>query len=142
MILSDTLMVVVSVIAVIWAIYQIYSTHQLDVKLTFLTKQLDQSVQRLHRARDAAIRMHEANVFLIQYVSTNPQITDVYCQKHAELSASRAELRGLAFAIDDKELLDIVNENLGDTEGSIRNHVQRIHTRISKLIEITSNNSQ
>ena len=67
--------------------------------------------------------------------------------KDAELSAYKAELRGLAFAIDDKELLRLVNEGYSFTglpqkernfikdEMEIRGRSQHLHTRISQLLK-------
>lgn len=123
----------------------------------------DQKVQRLYRAREAVIAVHKAHVYLINYgqnkvaVWAEEQIgkrarplvlDDNYFIKSAELSAAQAELRGLAFAIGDKELLHQVNNpidnrtsddkriNAAFREIDIRANSQHLHTRITELLEI------
>lgn len=96
------------------------------------------------------IQIHEAHVFLLNYVQYMKEPDEIYATKHAELSAYNAELRGLAFAIGDKELLNLVNESysfihyspadrsvVGD-EMEIRGKSQKLHTRISQLIKDTA----
>ncbi len=78
------------------------------------------------------------------------QLNEEYSLKFAEMSAYQAELRGLAFAIGDKELLEIVNKGYESQKYSpeersfeldemeIRGKSQHLHTRISQLLtEIT-----
>lgn len=86
-------------------------------------------------------------MFLLEYGASGKEATEVYFTTMAELSVHNAELRGLAFAIGDEELLRLVNEgyeflsqppdqrNIVLDEMTIRNHSQHLHTRISQLLE-------
>src|SRR5262249_21402858 len=136
-----------------WAIYQIYATRKL-AKITSdlnqevhrLNTNLDQSIQRLYRARDLVIQIHEVEVYFLYENLRQAAHTEPMSLKSAEKSSHMAKLRGLAFAIEDKELLGIVNElrpldaeqNIAATEMTIRLHSQKLHTRISQLLQETT----
>ena len=145
----DLLQLIVISIVAIWGIYQTRVTKKLEGELHRLNTSLDQSIQILHRAREAVIQMHQAHVFLLNYVQhmNDENLPDeVYATKYAELSAYKAELRGLAFAIGDQELLDLVNKSYEFMNQSpeerfsmlpemeIRGRSQKLHTRISQLL--------
>lgn len=149
----DFLQIIVITIVAIWGIYQTRVTKNLEGELHRLNASLDQSIQILHRAREAVMKVHQAHVFLLNYVKyLNDEAfpNEVCATKHAELSAYKAELRGLAFSIGDKELLDLVNESYEFMkqapeerfsmlpEMEIRGRSQRLHTRISQLLELAT----
>lgn len=123
----------------------------------------DQSVQLLYRAREAVIAIHKAHVYLLDYVAHKEsvqkakndygdekfvvELDDPYFTKHAEISAAKAELRGLAFAIGDAKLLELVNNpkhmpnsSLGrmESEMDMRGNSQQLHTRISELLIVAT----
>ncbi len=134
---------------------QAYVTHQLERRLYRLNTNLDQSIQRLHRAREAVIQEHKAEIFLRQYMNAQKERvaekSDIYFEKHAELSAYSAELRGLALAIGDEKLLSIVDrspsppassDNLQIRETDARIRAEDLHARISKLLLDATADSQ
>ena len=149
-ILDALLQLIAVTIVAIWGIYQIRVTKKLEQEVHRLNIGLDQSIQLLHRAREAVIQRHRAHVFLLEYKASEKEPTELYFTKLAELSVCNAELRGLAFAIGDKEFLRLVNEGYGFLrqppternitldEMEIRNRSQRLHTRISQLLEIAA----
>ncbi|HQU37039.1 MAG TPA: hypothetical protein PLR65_10670, partial [Anaerolineales bacterium] len=108
--LLDTLLLIVTVIVAIWGIYQTYVTKRLEAQVHRLNAGLDQSLQTLHRAREAVIKIHSAYVFLLQYTELQEQPDEAFKKAFAEKSVYEAELKGMAVAIGDKELLDLVNE--------------------------------
>lgn len=145
---------VVTVLVVIWGIYQTYVTKRLEHQVYRLSVGLDQSLQILHRAREAVIKTHSAYVLLLAYRErrneTDESYMKVWAEKYAEKSAYEAELKGIALAIGDKELLDLVNEgytvmtnsdeqrNLRRDEAEIRGQLEHFHERISQLIKATT----
>ena len=145
--LLSVLQLGVTIIVAIWGIRQTFTTNRLEKEIHFLRVNLDQSMQLLQRARDAAIGMHKAHVFMLEHRQLNKKIDDVYISQFAEFSAFWAELRGLAFAINDQELLDLVNKGFSfdgisneqrsivRDEAEIRGRSQHIHTRIARLLE-------
>lgn len=160
--LLEALGLVVTGILGVWAIYQTYITSRLNQQLHKFNLKTDQSIQQLYRAREATIERHKAAIYLSEFnrmrkelKDETPQFpNDVMFQKFAEFSAHWAELRGLAFAIGDSELLSAVNETKTGSssdentsqslahmlhEMNYRGQSQRIHTRISQLLlEATS----
>ena len=146
----DVLQLTVTVIVAIWGIYQTYVTRKLEREIHYLNAGLDQYIQLLHRARDAVIGMNQTHVFMLNYRELREDIDDRYIEKIAEHSAYWSELRGLAFAINDKELLDLVNKgydfkhlpseerNAMLDEMEIRGRSQKLHTRIAQLLELTN----
>jgi hypothetical protein len=76
--------------------------------------------------REAVIQKHKAHVFLLNHVKFVKEPNETYATKQAELSAYQAELRGLAFAIGDQELLDLVNhsERHSDSMGALSEEEQ------------------
>jgi hypothetical protein len=146
--LLDALQLMVVTIVAIWGIYQTRVTNRLAQQVHRLNTGLEQSIQILHRAREAVIKIHAAYVFLLEYRSQISEPTEIYITKFAEMSANQAELRGLAFAIGDKDLLALVNEgyrfreipsgerNTIMDEMEIRGRSQKLHTRISELLKL------
>lgn len=139
----EAIQLTISVVLAVVTIRQARVTHELERRLYKLNTNLDQSIQRLHRAREAVIEIHKAKVFLIEYVTaykneSKTELTDTYFQKQAEASAYAAELRGLAFAIGDEQLLSIVNnfpvDKVMPPEMQERARAQHLHTRISQLL--------
>lgn len=134
-------------------------SHRLEHQLKRLNTGLDQSLNILHQAREATIRKHQAEIYLLEWKGLKEQelsgtVLEVYLNKYAEYSAAWAELRGLTFAIGDKELINLVNNtpeirekhNPTETEKAyartmhemgVRGYSQQIHTRIAKLIQET-----
>jgi len=143
----DVLQLVTMVVIAIWQIYSVRAIKKLEQEVHRLNIRLDQSMQRLHDAREAVIQRHKAHVFLLEYQASRKEATELYFTTMAELSARNAELRGLAFAIGDKELLTLVNEgydflgvppdqrNITVDEMTIRGRSQKLITRISQLLE-------
>lgn len=137
----------VTIIVAIWGIRQTYTTNRLEREVHLLNTKLDQDIQQLHHAREAAIGMHKAHVFMLQYYYQNKQADDAHITQFAESSAHWAELRGLAFAIKDEELLRLINEpfrfealpseqrNMIRDEAELRGHFQQLHTRIAQLLD-------
>ena len=125
------------------------TSHQLRLQNT----DLDQRILLLQRARDAAIKINEAEAFIYDFVGVkqdpefNKAHREILSTKTAQISAGNAELRGLGFALDDKILLDLINHRerpkdkfIADSEGIInvaemysRGFAQRVHTRIAEL---------
>jgi hypothetical protein len=140
--------IVITAVLGIVTILQIYVTYRLNIRVRLLDLQLDQSIQRLHRAREAVISRQKAYVYLLEYVKTGREASEPYFERHADWSAYQAELRGLAFAIDDKELLDLVNNGERDSENptiseiNARHQAQLLHTRIAQLLKEETNNRQ
>ena len=142
----DALLLIVTTIVAIWGIYQTYVTKRLEQQVYRLNIGLDQSLQTLHRAREAVIKIHSAYIFLLQYREFQEKPDEAYKKAFAEKSVYEAELKGMALAIGDKELLDLVNEgyrvmeipdeqrNLMRDELEIRAQLRRFHTRIAQLI--------
>ena len=143
----QALQLVVMIIVAIWGIYQMRVTKRLEQEVHRLNTGLDQSILLLHRAREAVIQRHKAHVFLLEYKMSGEKPTELCFKTMAELSVHNAELRGLAFAIGDEELLKLVNKgyeflsqppdqrNITLDEMTIRNRSQHLHTRISQLLE-------
>lgn len=142
--LAAGLQILITALLAVVTVRQAWVTSQLERRVHRLNASLDQSIQRLQRAREAVIQENKATVFLAEYVQAlksegKSELTEAYFEKHAELSACKAELRGLAFAIGDKELLQIVNNFPRDSvmppEMEARARAQHLHTRISQLLE-------
>jgi len=143
----DALQLVTVAIVAIWGIYQTRVTKRLEQQIHRLNTGLDQTIQLLHRAREAVIKIHSAHVFMLEYVDHQEKPNELYMTTFAERSAYEAELRGLAFAIGDEELLALVNKGyefdkrpieartFWMDEAEIRGRSQFLHTRISQLLE-------
>jgi hypothetical protein len=154
MTLPEILQLAVTIIIAIWGIYQTRVTKNLEREIHYLTVGLDQSIQLLHRAREAVIGMNKTHVYMLHYKELGQDIDSNYVEKLAEHSAYGAELRGLAFAIKDQELLDLVNKGYDFTgtpneqrnpvrdEAQIRGRSQQLHTRISQLLELATKNKR
>lgn len=116
---------------------------ELGYKVQFLSKQIDNSANLLVQARDAVDKHHTAYVFLMNYRQANLEMPDYALQatKLAELSMYKAKLRGLGFAIGDKELLSIINKGIDYEQDAImkemdmRGRTQKMHTRIAQLLD-------
>jgi len=144
------LSLIASVLVAIWGIYQTYVTKRLEQNIHRLRIGLDQTIQLLQRAREARIKIHQAHVYLLDYQTYFKDPNEILLEKQSEISAYQAELRGLAFAIGDKELLDLINSgyeftgvplserNVVKDEMEIRGKSQKIHTRISQLLELAT----
>jgi len=140
----------VTITVAIWGIRQTFTTNRLAKEIHYLSVNLDQSIQILQRAREAIIGMHKAHVFMLEHRQLNKELDDAYLARYAEFSAHWAELRGLAFAINDQELLDLVNKgftfdglsseqrDIVKDEMEIRGRSQHIHTRIAQLLAETT----
>ncbi len=140
---------IISGIVVFWGIYQTRVTARLEKEIHRLNVQLNQRLQLLHRAREAAIQHQKTDIFIAVYRSKEQSEgfdINQYATKIAERSAAGAELRGLALLLEDKELLGMVSRAIKFPEGSIfpaeqeyemsvRGKYQKIHKRISELIE-------
>ncbi len=146
--------VVLALLQVSAARKQAKITSDLSAQVQRLSVGLDQSLQRLHRAHDLVNKIHMLEVFGLyrnsQVLGGTATVTDLpeIATRIAKLSAYNAELRGVAFAIGDKALLDLVNnrpqnpnealsdaEKLRITEMMARNWSQQLHTRIYQLLE-------
>lgn len=151
------LSMIVTVITLIWGIYQTFVTHRLSQEVEKLNIRTDQTIQRLYRAREAAIAVQKGVIYMIRYNQIIKRMTP-YMQKgrveydsswmketplmYAEIEVSATELRALASAIGDKQLETLVNEfpfgeltELPDTaEEKLRNNIQKIQTRIAELL--------
>jgi hypothetical protein len=150
MTILDILQLTVTAIVAAWGIYQTYVTKKLEQEVHYLNVGLDQHIQLLHRARDAIIGMNKTHVFMLNYRDSGKDMDERYIEKLAEHSAYWSGLRGLAFAINDKELLSLVNQgyeftrlpseqrNAMHDEMEIRGRSQQLHTRIAQLLELTT----
>jgi hypothetical protein len=148
--LYDGLLLIVSALVAVWGIYQTRVTKQLEQNIHHLNVALDQSIQLLHRAREAAIKIHSAYIFLLEIGYNNSENLETHATKYAELSAYNAELRGLAFAIKDDELLQTVDKSYNFLNQSpkdrsfwldeveIQGKSEKLHKRISELIELAT----
>jgi hypothetical protein len=141
-------------IALIWGIVQTIiswrisrTTDDLNQQLHRVNLGLDQSIQRLNRARDLVNKIHEARLMNYYYAALEQEVTEDRYIKFVEESVYAAELRGIALAIGDEELLKLINKpsivyedktpNFMSKEASIRNETQNLHTRIHQLLEQT-----
>jgi len=148
----DSLQLITVAVVAIWGIYQTRVTHRLEQQIYRLNISLDQSIQLLYRAREAVIKIHSAYIFLLecraqQDRTQESEPTETYLTRLAEMSTFQAELRGIAFAVGDKELLELVNKgydfermpiekrNPAMDEMEIRGRSQHLHTRISQLLK-------
>jgi hypothetical protein len=151
--------VILAAVVAIWGIYQTIHTRKLakitsklEHQVYLLNKSLDQSLERLQRANELVNKIHEIEVLLAYYGQNLAEKSyGDYATKLAEWSSYKAELRGLAFAIGDKELLDILNSSqfmvtseeireMGATavEINARSKSQHLHTRIFQLLANTT----
>lgn len=144
------LQVIAMLLVAKWKNSQVRVIKKLEQEVHRLNTGLDQSIQLLHRAHEAIVKIHSAHAFLLEYIRLRPkeEPTEIYFTKHAELSACHAELRGLVIAIGDKELLELERKTYSPRgkpeersplldEMSIRGAAQRLHTRIAELLEAT-----
>lgn len=147
----NALQVIVLAIVAIWGVYQTKVTKSLEQQVHRLNVGLDQSIQLLYRAREAVINAHAADIFMLAYRENQPEKpNELYMTKSAEWSAYEAELSGLAVAIGDKELLDLVNKIYSFTgkpwqgrdhemdEIEIRGRSQHLHRRIAQLLKMAT----
>ena len=145
-ILLDVLPLIVTVIVAIWGIWQTFVTKRLEQQVYRLNLGLDQSLQILHRAREAVIKIHGAYIFLLQYWELQEKPDETYRKVFAEKSVHEAEIKGIAFAIGDRELLNLINKEYANpnekqfrrSEAEIRGHMESVHARITQLIEATT----
>ena len=133
-----------------WAVYSSFLAHRHAKELHRMRTRLDQSLGLLVRARDTAVAMQRAEAYILRCRQMG-QESPVHERMVAssEFSAAFAELRGLAFAIGDHELLMLVNKlghsdpghvtlNLDPSElweMESRGQFQHIHTRIAELLK-------
>jgi len=136
---------IVTVALAIWAVYHTGLTHRLQTKLNRLVKQLDHSIERLHRAREAVIQYQKAYLFVLGYEKTGKERDKDYFERNAEIEVYQTELHGLARAIGDDELLRILTEPSASDAKFIdisfavqqeRERAERLHTRINQLLDI------
>jgi hypothetical protein len=143
----DWLNLIVVVLLAIWSIYQTRLTKSLDAKIHRISVGLDQSLQLLHRIRDDVIEIHTIHVFLLTYNHFGLSADNLFREKYSQYSALMGEIRGIAIAIGDKELLNLVTQQyefqdkslveriLHVDELEIRSRSEKLHTRISQLLE-------
>lgn len=143
----DALQLVTVAIVAIWGIYQTRVTKRLEQQIHRLNIGLDQTIQLLHRAREAVIKIHSARVFMLEYAAHQEKPNELYMTTFADMSSYEAELAGLASAIGDEELIVLVNKPyefdgkpiearvFEMDEVEIRGRSRRLHTRISQLLE-------
>jgi len=131
------------VFAAIWGFYKFIVENALTPR-----------IRLLHRAREILSQEHVANLYQIDYTywmnvyrEKTLEPTELFFSKRAEYSAYQAELRGLACAIGDKKLQEIVYRDydyvklpvlfhfppICESEISVRS--QEIHARIYELLE-------
>lgn len=138
------LTLVITIVIAVLQFMQVNRTIKLEKEVNQLNLKTSQSLQILFRARDAAIEWQKNQVFLMEYLRRTENLPDqrdwsIYAGKHADFSASWAELRGLAFAIGDENLKSIVTGGIPNLEkelfeSEVRHKAQMIHTRIAELI--------
>lgn len=146
----DILQLAITALVAIWGIYQTRVTKSLEQNIHLMNAGMNQTLQLLHRAREAVIKIHSTHVFLLELTKNNSNNLEIHAEKFGEMSAYQAELRGLAFAINDKDLLEIVNRSYDFMKQSpeersifldemeIRGRSQKLHTRIAELIGKTT----
>jgi hypothetical protein len=108
MTLLDILQLGVTAIVAVWGIYNARVTRRLEQEVHYLNVGLDQSIQLLHRAREAVTGIHRARVAIMAYHYNKRESDDKYIQSQADESAYWAELRGLGFAINDVVLCNVL----------------------------------
>ena len=131
-----------------WSIHQARIAKELERDLHLVKVSLDQSTQLLQRAREAALAMHKAYVFLLASDRRGREVDENYLLKHAEFRSAHIELRGLAFAIDDDELCKWSSEiNTSSAtadflrdEAAVAHPIQQIHKRIGELLQNSIDN--
>ena len=110
----------------------------LNRKINKLNNQLNERVKRLHKAAELVTEKQKAELMTILLPEENSQAKYLH---DVDFLAASAHFRGLAFAIGDKEMLDLINQRerpTGDImadEARIRSQAQKLHTRIADLIE-------
>ncbi len=128
---------VIAVLAMAWGIFQTFVSHRLNQELDRLTTQLDERVKRLHRARELVTQRQTAHLFLKFYnsaVGEKDGDAEIRAAERGKYYAAWAELKGLARAISDEELLNLVKDDRDEME--IRAQAQKLHTRIAELLEL------
>lgn len=141
----SVLSLVVSTIVAIWGIYQTRVTSQLQQEIHRLRVELDQSLLRLHRARELVSLIHQASFWMI-FESQKREDSDV----SSKLTANLAELKALALVIGDEEFKRLVEsfeptfaipKNLSDPQSlsepirKMNELMKETHGRIYQLLE-------
>ena len=144
----DTAQVIVAAVVAVFGIYQYFANQRIlrnqeSLKRDFdlFKMHLDQSVQRLQHARELVNQAHEAELVMFHFNEQGNQ--ENWAIKYVEWSTCFAELRGLAFAIDDDQLWKLINSDKDTTviqgfvgkEMSTRLYSQKLHTRINQLLQ-------
>jgi hypothetical protein len=159
---AEPVLIVVAMILVVGVVYQIIITRKqqslvndLNQRIRQLDTQINQPLQRLQRARELMLKVHETEVILFFYNTFEGESSPESIRRFAEFTAYMAELRGLAFVINDREFLEIVNrpypleseeiQGLDPTgkfermEALSRRRSQALHKRIYQLMEDMTN---
>lgn len=142
---------VVAIATAIWGIRQTFVTNRLTQEVHRLSVRLDQSLQRLERARELIGNIHAVSediantIFVEDEGDTSDLIKALTVTK-----TSQVELIALAKVIDDKEFLDMVQdlksvlesiERPGTPERwlewsrRIEPHFENLHERVYRLLE-------
>lgn len=141
---------IISALIAIWGIYQTYVTKGLEEKIHRLSVELDQSIQLLYRIREAVTKSHNVLLYMLTCYNFKSIFNDVMAEKYAEWSALIAEARGIALTIGDNELIDLLTDpykfegkKMEDRilyldELALRARSEKIHARVSKLIQLTT----
>jgi hypothetical protein len=150
----DTLIAALVILnTILLAIFEVRSRRQLSQ----LSVNVDQSVQRLHRARDLVNTIHRSQMYLTFYIGSGPkkgtlEVVEAY-RIAAEASSCESELVGIARVIGDKEFLALVEsraaslsplpdpkspaiaEMTGVYQKAATKQTEQLHEKIYQLLE-------
>ncbi len=149
--LLSVLTLVITACLGIWAIYQVRFNHRLERELHRLNVELDQDIQRLYRARDAIIAWQKAGSKILAF-NRQPNASfnvDLLVNALGDVMAGQSEIKGLAYAINDKKLIELaeklpvpstedVTDELYNTDVDMALSAMAIHIRLSELIAETT----
>jgi len=141
---------IVALIPLLGTLLNLVNTWRLEQEVHRLNIGLDQRVQRLHRAHELVTGLNISTAHIIGFKSQGLALKVSYQSLllNAEHSAKVAELLGLAHAIGDKKLLELVARGsrlIGESDEecdltftqqkeNILELSAELHTRISQLL--------
>ncbi|MBN1200800.1 MAG: hypothetical protein JXJ20_02990 [Anaerolineae bacterium] len=141
---SRTLAIAFGVLAGIWIMWQTHTTYTLKHNLSRFSIDLNQRVHHLRRARELTHVIHIAQAQSILGLPPDSKHTIT----KAELSAYKAELKGLVMVINDAKLRQLTDQLLAYTlphvhadesaetlEAALTEKSQQVYTRLYELMD-------
>jgi len=143
------LSLIVSAVVAIWGIYQTRITSRLEAQVHRLSVDLDQNIERLHRARDLANELSRAYLSLWSsalMAQINAQAQTVFSKElldeflihSSTANVSRMELMALVGVIGDEELIKSSAKYLAlDTFLPMETPPEKMRSNVEELQKIT-----